>query len=182
MPSRVNLTDKVFGHLKVLEESDLHRGRTAWLCMCLPCGVVKKVWTRHLVEGRVVSCGSCFQTEHGESFGENKTPEYRAWNNAKQRCRPEHKQHADYHDRGIHVWPEWNRRDGYLSFLAHVGRRPTDLHSLDRIDNDRGYEPGNLRWATRDQQNDNKRKVQLLCAEVKRLQGILDEHGITCGR
>jgi hypothetical protein len=63
----------------------------------------------------------------------------------------------DYGGRGISMCSEWS--DSFDSFLAHVGPRPSDRHSLDRIDNDGNYEPGNVRWATRKEQQANRRPM-----------------------
>ena len=60
--------------------------------------------------------------------------------------------------RGIRVCDEWRGPDGYSLFLAHIGPRPSPEHSLDRIDNARGYEPGNVRWATQQVQTSNTRR------------------------
>lgn len=80
------------------------------------------------------------------------TPEYRAWAGAIERC----KRHENYAGRGITVCAEW--RNSFEAFYAHVGPRPSPAHSLDRFpDNDGNYEPGNVRWATRTQQNRNRR-------------------------
>jgi len=73
-------------------------------------------------------------------------------------CLPRHPQYPDYGGRGIHVCDDW--RDSFVAFLSHVGNRPSDSHSIDRIDNERGYEPGNVRWATMIQQAQNTRTVR----------------------
>jgi hypothetical protein len=81
------------------------------------------------------------------------TRTYAAWRNMKERCKPTSKKHrARYHDRGIAVCERWS--ESFENFLADMGECPPDLQ-LDRIDNDRGYEPGNCRWATRAQQQSN---------------------------
>lgn len=80
---------------------------------------------------------------------------YSTWKGMKERCsNPNHIRYAEYGGRGITVCERW--RDNFWSFVADVGERP-DGHTLDRVDNDRGYEPGNVRWATRSEQNANKR-------------------------
>ena len=77
-----------------------------------------------------------------------KTAEYRAWLNMKSRClNPNAAGYNRYGGRGIKVHEGWV--SDFQSFLSHVGTRPSAGHSLDRIDNDKGYEPGNVRWATK---------------------------------
>ena len=86
-----------------------------------------------------------------------KTPEYTCWNNLKQRClNPQHAAYPNYGGRGITVCDAW--RGSFRQFLADMGPRPSPAHSLDRIDNDRGYEPGNCRWTTIDVQRRNQRR------------------------
>ena len=72
---------------------------------------------------------------------------------------------ADYYDRGIRVCQQWRLLTKYSidNFIAEVGLRPSKLYSIDRIDNNRGYEPGNVRWATKQEQSDNRR--QPVCKE-----------------
>jgi hypothetical protein len=73
------------------------------------------------------------------------------------RCEnPNDQAYPRYGGRGITVCPEW--RADFAAFLRDVGRRPNPELSIDRIDNDRGYEPGNVRWATAKQQANNRRK------------------------
>lgn len=88
-------------------------------------------------------------------------PEYAIWKLMLGRCNPEisgdSSQWMDYGGRGITVCEEWKNERGFLNFIEHIGRRPKGL-LLDRIDNDGNYEPGNVRWATREDQNRNTRK------------------------
>jgi hypothetical protein len=90
---------------------------------------------------------------HGES---NKTPEWDAWSNMKRRVRPTSKDAKNYFDRGIIVSERYD--NSFENFLEDVGRRPSPQHSLDRINNDKGYIPGNIKWATKEQQMSNQRK------------------------
>jgi hypothetical protein len=90
--------------------------------------------------------------------GLSKTPEYGAWRNMVRRCtHPGHPNYADYGGRGIVVCASW--RESFSAFLAEVGSRPSADHEIDRVDNALGYEPGNVRWATRTEQNRNTRKT-----------------------
>lgn len=153
-----------FGRLVVSCESQRSRAREAkWDCRC-DCGRTAVSATHALRTGRTVSCG-CSKREqaadrlrtHGLS---NKTESpslaYGTWVGLKQRClNPKNPGFANYGGRGITVCESW--AESFEAFLADVGERPSLRHSLDRIDNDKGYEPGNCRWATRREQNTNKR-------------------------
>lgn len=97
---------------------------------------------------------------HGHVAGRKRTPTHYAWTNMISRCI--NKNRPDYHcygGRGITVCDRW--RNSFSAFLEDMGERP-DGHSLDRIDNSKGYEPGNCRWATRDQQMQNTRATRLI--------------------
>ena len=88
--------------------------------------------------------------------GERDTKEHRAWWHMRSRClNPKHTDFAYYAGRGITVCERW--RNSYALFLADVGRAPSPKHSLDRIDNNGNYEPGNVRWATWSEQMRNRR-------------------------
>lgn len=92
---------------------------------------------------------------HGGAVG-RRSPEYKTWCNMKNRCsNRKDKRYLDYGGRGIAVCDEW--RTSFAAFVSYVGRRPSPLHELDRIDNDGDYRPGNVRWATAREQSRNKR-------------------------
>jgi len=134
--------------------------RRAWNCRC-ECGTERVVAEAALRNGTSQSCGcltrersSQKHTKHGATVGGN-TPEYKAWNAMLQRCHnPKNKRYAQYGGRGIVVCEAW--RHDFLAFLSHIGPRPTAKHSIGRIDNDKPYEPGNVRWETGKQQMRNR--------------------------
>lgn len=84
---------------------------------------------------------------------EHETPEHIAWRSMKARCASKHYKY--YGGRGIKVCDRW--KNSYKAFLEDMGRRPSKDHSLDRIDNDGDYEPGNCRWSTSEEQLANRR-------------------------
>lgn len=89
------------------------------------------------------------------------TPEWSVWRDMRARClNPKHRAFHDYGGRGISIDPEW--QGSFSAFLRDVGERPSPAHSLDRIDNDLGYRPGNVRWATDGEQTRNTRAVRLV--------------------
>jgi len=95
-------------------------------------------------------------TRHGEARRAQRTAEYVCWRAIKARCgNPKSEDYELYGARGIRICDEW--RNDFGAFLAHVGRRPSSKHSIDRIDNNGNYEPGNVRWATPKEQRDNQR-------------------------
>lgn len=143
-----------------------------YLCRC-DCGIEKVIASQNLRAGLTRSCG-CLNREVASArmrkypvrkparFGpkvkpEPETPEYRTWTRMITRCENVNSvDYAGYGGRGISVAPEW--RHDYPAFLAHIGPRPSKAHSIDRIDNSRGYEPGNVRWATPVEQARNTRR------------------------
>lgn len=117
---------------------------------------------------------------HGFKTTGKYTPEYAAWNSMRARCH-NHKnpRFKTYGARGIEVCARW-RRD-FLSFLGDVGRRPSPDHSIERRDNNRGYEPGNCVWATRKRQARNRSSSRIIEAFGKSQPSAAwaEEYGIT---
>lgn len=97
------------------------------------------------------------QVTHGHRRRGKSSLTYTSWRMMIQRCtNPKHKSYEDYGGRGIRVYFDWVGPGGFETFLREVGKRPSRNHSLDRIDPDKGYENGNVRWSTRSVQNSNK--------------------------
>lgn len=154
-PNIKNLEGKVFGKLKVLSLSERRTptGQVLWICVC-SCGNKFTAIGSKLLGGRAKSCGcivgSGVQTSHGMS----NTVEYHSYNSAKGRCtNPKNHKFLDYGGRGIEF-----KFQSFEEFYKEVGSKPSEKHTLDRIENEGNYEPGNVRWATPKEQSKNKRK------------------------
>jgi len=153
MPFR-DLTGNRYGRLVVVEPIRLSSTETKFVCKC-DCGTVTTVWRQSLVQGHTNSCG-CLSREAHTKHGGSWRPEYKVWKALRRRCLcSTDKQYHDYGGRGIKVCQAW---DDFSVFFNDVGPRPSAAHSIDRIDNEKGYEPGNVRWATHQQQNSNTRR------------------------
>jgi hypothetical protein len=158
VPAKIPVGEK-FGRLTVLGRgpSDKH-GNIHWLCRC-ECGKECAPQSGAVRQGKTVSCG-CWNVEAFRSratdHGNSTHPLYERHRAMVRRCHDARTAaYPNYGGRGITVCAAW-RRD-FLAFAAHIGPRPTKRHSLDRINNDRGYEPGNVRWAEPDVQQNNRR-------------------------
>lgn len=98
------------------------------------------------------------QYRHGQTRRSGRTTEYRIWASMIQRCtNPRVRSYRSYGQRGISVCERWL---SFAAFYADVGPRPSTKHTLDRIDNDGHYEPGNVRWATALEQSRNSRHAR----------------------
>jgi hypothetical protein len=156
-------------------------GNRRFICRC-DCSSVKTVAAQSLTHGHTTSCG-CRRKEVSRdrltTHGFTAHPLYYIWKAMIFRCESNsHRSFHRYGGRGIGVCDEW-RRD-INAFAAYVGNRPSKKHSLERLDNDKGYEPGNVVWATRRVQQQNTcRNVwldtcrgRMLAIEVARIAGV----------
>lgn len=154
------ITGMRFGKLVAQHRVAVKEGRWMWLLLC-DCGAEVIAAASEVKRGNSTQCKSCRRnsiaktlTIHGHSGTKGQSPEYRTWREIKRRCcNFRNKAYARYGGRGIKVCERWLH--SFENFFADMGPRPP-CHSIDRINNDGNYEPGNCRWATILEQNRNK--------------------------
>lgn len=168
MSKQKDLSGLVFGCLTVesFSSRDIHR-HSHWQCSC-SCGASVVVAQQNLRSGATVSCGHIgiemrhANASHGHARVSNRSSEYQSWTSMLARVRAQKGQRwLDYGSRGIIVCDAWLSFD---IFLADMGPRPEGT-SIDRIDNDGNYEPGNCRWATDSEQVRNRRSPSRVAAD-----------------
>lgn len=182
MPTTLNRISQVFGRLTILKlnkdawseitpEGKRRRHRATYDCLC-SCGKKKEnVNIRDLQHGCIKSCG-CLNDEIQEQHkfrwehGTHDTPAYALsagkgnflsiWDGIKERCyNANNRSYPRYGGRGIKMCDPWRR--SYREFALAAGPRPSPSHSIDRLDTNGDYEPGNIKWSTNKEQSNNKR-------------------------
>lgn len=171
MSKRLDLTDQKFGRLTVLSFDKIENQSTVWSCQC-DCGNNISVVGKALKSG-TASCGclrkeaAALQGKINAKHGLTSHKLFRLWTDINYRCHnPDSARYENYGGRGIRVFEEW--RTDPTKFFEYIevnlGPKPlskTMRYSLNRIDNDKGYEPGNIEWADDWVQVDNRRKCDI---------------------
>ncbi len=175
---KVKLEGRTVGRWKVVQYVGYHRKfeQSVYLCRC-KCGKLRLLRQVYLMPRKwrpnglavSMSCG-CLKRDrmkqdgnhayaHGHCRTNGWSPEYRVWCSIKQRCRNS----LAYLEKGIRICRQWEK--SFVQFLKDVGPRPSLRHTLDRINNSKGYKPGNVRWATHDEQARNKTSNRMLTCD-----------------
>ena len=144
----IDLTGEKFGKWNVLRKSKPSSGHTMWSCIC-ECGRLSDIYSRHLRTGKSKGCLMCAISTHGMS----KYPEWIVWMAMRSRClNKNHVAYKQYGGRGITICDRWV--DSFENFYEDMGFRP-EKHSLDRIDNSKGYSKDNCKWSSCKDQSNN---------------------------
>lgn len=168
---KIDLTGQKFGKLTVIEEDfDNKTKKRRWICIC-ECGAKKSVDQYHLRSGATVSCG-CYQKQkakaHNIVHGQTKTPLHNVWKAIKQRCNnPNSRNYKNYGGRGIKLCDEWLVFENFYNWCVNNGYDRS--LQIDRIDNDKGYEPNNVRFVDRTVNCRNRRITATISVKGKKI-------------
>lgn len=167
MPAKlIDLTGQVFGKLTAIE-----RVNKKWVCLCV-CGRSRALTASALRAKQATSCKDCRKKSY--------TKEYKIWRGIINRCENKNQASYKYYGAlGVSVCERW--RNSFDDFMADMGPRPSNRHSVDRFPNMTGnYEPGNVRWATYKQQAGNKTTNTVISYRGKQmiLQDVAEDMGV----
>ena len=188
MPPFIDFTGKRFGRLIAIKRQDMPKYKGAsWLCRC-DCGNDIIVRGQSLKQDHTKSCGCLNKDQkrqicidrnfkHGHSSRDNKSRVYKIWCNMMQRCYSPSQAYSYCGVKDTKVCDKWFQ---FENFLSDMGNPPTSKHTLDRIDNSKGYSPDNCQWATMKEQQNNRTNNHLIEHEGRTmtLQGWSEVTGI----
>jgi len=165
----IDLTGKTFNQLTIIHKNGTDKyGKPMWFCECT-CGNTKTILGTSIRNGSTKSCG-CLRkkqlSQRVKTHGLSKTVEYKIWKGIKKRCfNSSCKAFPNYGGRGITICDIW--KNDAQAFIDYIGSRPSNEYSIERINNNKNYEPGNIKWATRQEQNGNQRSNRLITIKDK---------------
>lgn len=141
-----------FGSWTVEEKLDY---KQKYKCRC-DCGRTRNIRVYDLTKSKTTACRSCSLSATKRTHGMVNTSEYNSWSHMIQRTtNPKNKDYKNYGGRGITVCDLW--RDSFEAFYMMMGPKPSPDYTIERVDYNKGYEPGNCTWASREDQTRNKR-------------------------
>lgn len=180
-----NITGQRFENLVAVKKvGEKKNGNSVWLFVC-DCGNSVETESYSVKTGKVRSCKACGAIRSRAAsitHGMANSPEYRIWTGMKTRCFNQNSRaFKDYGERGVTMCESW--AGSFDAFFADMGPRQSDAHSIDRVDVNGDYEPSNCRWATREEQANNKRTNRLITSTgvKKTVAEAARESGLTYG-
>lgn len=161
-----DIVGKKYNMLTVLKFDSIKNEQAMWLCKC-DCGNEKVLRGSRLKEGVTTSCG-CYRVGRLKKHGLSTSNEYTIWHDIRRRCKKENNiNYAGYGGRGIGVCERWDNENGFMNFYDDMGKRPSKKHSIDRIDNSKGYSKENCRWTDDITQANNRRGNRVITYDNK---------------
>lgn len=165
----VDLTGKKFTDWTVIsldEPKTKEKRESYWVCKC-KCGTIKTLLGGNLRSGKSTSCG-CSRIEMIQGYKLSEHPLYWVYKSIQNRCyRKTDKSYHNYGGRGIKMSKSWY--NSFNQFVVDMGQKPTPSHSIERLDNEKGYSKNNCKWGTPKEQGNNQRTNVILEYKGKKM-------------